>query len=217
MYISTDAIILKNTRYKESSIISRIFTYNHGKLSIIIKGARKSKNNISATVEPGNIINCTFYDGKSSLKTLKEVSLKKIHYHTREYLLNYYFSMAIISILDKLIEENHKLVDVYNLSVHTLEMINTKDIDLDLAFIYFLVQIMANLGFKIEAINNHNIDNKILDYLKILNNSRDINMIHDIDYQSINKIKVVVYNNIKEHLIDLNDVHAIHKIKQIKE
>ena len=47
MYISTDAIILKNTPYKESSVISRLFTYDYGKVSVIFKGAKKSKNNIT--------------------------------------------------------------------------------------------------------------------------------------------------------------------------
>ena len=43
MYISTDAIILKNIPYKESSVISRVFTYEHGKISVIFKGAKKGK------------------------------------------------------------------------------------------------------------------------------------------------------------------------------
>ena len=82
MYISTDAIILKITAYKESSIISRIFTYEHGKTSVIFKGAKKNKNNISGIVELGNIITITYYNNNSSLKTVKEVSLKKIYYNT---------------------------------------------------------------------------------------------------------------------------------------
>ena len=77
--------------------------------------------------------------------------------------------MAIISVLDKSIEENHQLVDVYNLSVYTLELINTKHVNLDLVFIYFLIQIIGNLGFKIDEMNHHNTDNKTLDFLKTLN------------------------------------------------
>ena len=43
MFISTDAIVLKNTPYKESSIISRLFTRESGKISTIFKGAKKNK------------------------------------------------------------------------------------------------------------------------------------------------------------------------------
>ena len=62
MFISTDAIILKNTPYQDSSIISRLFTREQGKLSVIFKGAKKNKGNLSGIIEPGNIINITFYD-----------------------------------------------------------------------------------------------------------------------------------------------------------
>ena len=89
MYISTDAIILKNTAYKESSIISRLFTYEHGKVSVIFKGAKKSKNNISAIIEPANIINITYYNNNSNLKNVKEVNLKKFYYNTLKVLDNY--------------------------------------------------------------------------------------------------------------------------------
>ena len=101
MYISTDAIILKNTPYKESSVISRLFTYEHGKVSVIFKGAKKSKKNISAIIEPSNIINITYYNNNSSLKNVKEVNLKKAYPNTRKILKNYYYIMAIIALLDK--------------------------------------------------------------------------------------------------------------------
>ena len=123
MYTSTDAIILSKLNYKESSLISRLFTYEQGKISTIIKGA-KSKNNIIGTVEPANIIHCTYYNGKSSLKTVKEITLKNIHYNNRSNLLGYYYSMAVVSLLDKTTQENHQLKDLINLSVYILDTIN---------------------------------------------------------------------------------------------
>ena len=73
MFISTDAIILKNTLYKETSIISRLFSKEQGKISVIFKGAKRSKNNVAGIVEPGNIISITYYN-KSNLKVSKESS-----------------------------------------------------------------------------------------------------------------------------------------------
>ena len=96
MFISTDAIVLKNTPYKESSIISRLFTRESGKISTIFKGAKKNKNNIAGIIEPGNIINITFYN-KSNLKIAKETKLMQTHYSSRKILTHYYYTMAIIS------------------------------------------------------------------------------------------------------------------------
>ena len=214
MYTSTDAIILKNLNFKESSIISRIFTYEYGKISIIVKGARKSKNNIVSIIESGNIVNCTFYNGKSSLKTIKDISCKKAHHKTRSDLLRYYFSMAIISILDKSIHEHQELKNLYNLSVYSLDGINKKQIDLDIIFIHFLIHFIDHLGFKLDSIKNKK--NESIEVIDMLNTCNDLNLINQIPVHLINNIKLILYRHMKNHIIDLNDIQAIHMIKNIK-
>ena len=44
MIINTDAIVLKTFSYGETSLISRCFTKDKGKISFIIKGAKSKKN-----------------------------------------------------------------------------------------------------------------------------------------------------------------------------
>ena len=43
MIINTDAIVLKTFSYGETSLISRCFTKDKGKISFIIKGAKSKK------------------------------------------------------------------------------------------------------------------------------------------------------------------------------
>ena len=43
MIINTDAIVLKTFPYGETSLISRCFTKDKGKISFIIKGAKSKK------------------------------------------------------------------------------------------------------------------------------------------------------------------------------
>tara|TARA_B100001540_G_C15790821_1_gene635360 strand:- start:201 stop:872 length:672 start_codon:yes stop_codon:yes gene_type:complete len=215
MYISTEAIILKNINFKESSIISRIFTYEHGKISILIKGAKKSKNNILSIVESGNIVNCTFYNGKSSLKNIKEISCKKAHNQIRNNLLGYYFSMAIISILDKSIHENHQLKNLYNLSVHSLDCIDQKVGTPDIVFIHFLIHLVNHLGFHI--LDTFNIDDSnTKESIDMLNQCHDLNLVGPISPDIIDRIKIALYKHMRNHLIDLNEIQAIKMIKSIK-
>ena len=215
MYISTEAIILKNINFKESSLISRIFSYEHGKISIIIKGARKSKNNIISIVESGNIVNCTFYDGKSSLKNIKEISCKKNHIHTRNDLLSYYFSMAIISILDKSLHDHQHLKNLYNLSIHSLDCIDSKTTNLDIIFIHFLIHLINDLGFNILDTVNIN-DSEIVKIVDSLTKCHDLNLVDQFPSTLINKIKIILYQHMKNNIIDLNDIQAIHMIKKLK-
>ena len=215
MYISTEAIILQNINFKESSIISRIFTYEHGKMSILIKGAKKSKHNILSIVESGNIVDCTFYNGKSSLKNIKDISCKKYHNYTRNNLLRYYFSMAIISILDKSIHENHQLKNLYNLSIHSLDCMDQKISDPDIIFIHFLIHLINDLGFNILDTVKIN-DIEVMKIIDTLTRCHDLNLINKFSINLINEIKVILYQHMKNHIMDLDKIQAIHMIKKIK-
>ena len=225
MFISTDAIILKNTPYKETSIISRLFSKEQGKISVIFKGAKRSKNNVAGIAELGNIINITYYN-KSNLKVSKEINLVNIYYNTRKVLENYYYIMAIISILDKVCMENIQQLDIYNLSISVFDKIDERKIKPNLIFIYFLIQINKLLGFKIPTdhagplADNHSHDNTI-SIIRELHNTIDIldninsDLINKIDL--INQIKIIIYKHMRHYVIDLNDIHAMHMLKQIKD
>ena len=52
MIIDTSAIVLKTFPYGETSLISRCFTKERGKVSFIIKGARSKKNQIAPYFQP---------------------------------------------------------------------------------------------------------------------------------------------------------------------
>lgn len=220
MFISTDAIVLKNTLYKESSIISRLFTRESGKISTIFKGAKKNKSNISGIIEPGNIINITFYN-KSNLKIAKETKLIQTYYSSRKILIHYYYTMAIISLIDKLCMEHEQYTILYDLSVNILEKMDEQKIDIEILFIYFLLHLNKQIGYELNIINSKKSDNTdITDFFNQLNNSIDILYHMDMDIiqkiDLINKLKIIIYRHMKHHVIDLNDVHAINTLKDIK-
>ena len=56
MILQTNAIVLNRMKYKNSSLIARIFTEDAGKISIIMNGAGKRKGNVAGIIEPLNII-----------------------------------------------------------------------------------------------------------------------------------------------------------------
>ena len=219
MFISTDAIILKNTPYKETSIISRLFSKEQGKISVIFKGAKRSKNNVAGIVEPGNIISITYYN-KSNLKVSKEINLVNIYYNTRKVLENYYYTMAIISILDKVCMEDIKQLDIYNLSVSVFDKINEREINTNLIFIYFLIQINKLLGFELPTNTSNNLNKDIMTIIKQFDTT--IHVLDTIDshlenkIDLINQLKIIIYKHMKHYVIDLNDIHAVNMLKNIK-
>ena len=140
MYTTTDAIILKNINYGESSVISRIFTLDLGKISVIFKGAKRKNKNISSIIELANVVNITYYSRtNSTLKTSREVSLLYHHPNSHKVLLNYYYNMAIISLLDKLCHEADPHKKLYRTTIHTLEVIDLNVFFISPSFIMIIL------------------------------------------------------------------------------
>ena len=86
MIIDTTAIVLKTFSYGETSLISRCFTNDRGKISFIIKGAKSKKNLISPYFQPLSYINIIYYENeKESSKLFQKYLLfkygLKFHYH----------------------------------------------------------------------------------------------------------------------------------------
>ena len=76
MLISTNAIILKTIPYGDSSIISRIFTEDHGKITVIAKGVWRPRNTAGYLLEPMNHIQLQYYHKNSrDIQILKDAEL----------------------------------------------------------------------------------------------------------------------------------------------
>ena len=79
MIINTNAIVLKTFSYGETSLISRCFTEDRGKISFIIKGAKSKKNLIAPYFQPLSYINIIFNENeKRELQIVSKVSFVKI-------------------------------------------------------------------------------------------------------------------------------------------
>ena len=76
MIISTNAIVLKTIPYGDTSIICRLFTEKHGKISVIAKGAWGKKKTAGVMLEPMKHIHVQYYNKKTrDIQILKNIEL----------------------------------------------------------------------------------------------------------------------------------------------
>ena len=115
MILTTKAIVLDSIPYQDSSLIIRLFTESVGKIYIIVKGAKKRKNNISLITEPGNIISITLnYKSTKNLQVPSEIDLVYSPPEIRNDIKTLHYVMAIISITDKCCHENEKMHSLFS-------------------------------------------------------------------------------------------------------
>ena len=80
MLIRKDAIILKSYKFRNTSKIIHILSSDSERISLVAKGARRTKSQFSGNIEPLNLTQLVYYikPGKS-LGTLKEATIKNGH------------------------------------------------------------------------------------------------------------------------------------------
>ncbi len=81
MLDKTEGIVLKTTRYSESSVIATIFTKKHGVLSFMLQGIRSSKNKQKGNIlQPLNMLNLEIYlKEQRNLNRIKEYTTSYIY------------------------------------------------------------------------------------------------------------------------------------------
>ena len=221
MIVNTQAIVLHRIKYKNSSLIARLFTKDSGKISIIINGAAKQKGNIAGIIEPSNIVKLNYYQRKTkSLQTFKEANLLYNHFLIREDILKLNVALSTVEIIDKTFHENDVNHETYELVCKTLKMINDCQYDARLILCFFLLKLIESLGFMVNLKNEENMTIILTDNIKqflIRLNEASINSLEKINYQNINLIEVITLleNYIKQHLKINKDIQSLKMMRDI--
>ena len=197
MIIDTDAIVLKTFSYGETSLISRCFTKDKGKISFIIKGAKSKKNLISPYFQPLSFINIIYKENeKRELQVVSKVSFVQIWTKIPLSLRKMSLSQSILEISDFTLEKNDPYPNLFNVLINTFQIFESGDINENILFWNYECKILSEMGFMInieDSLDSELISLKIND--KIINTIQQLinGNISDIDLDTIsldNKKKI---------------------------
>ncbi|MGO9753032.1 MAG: DNA repair protein RecO [Solirubrobacteraceae bacterium] len=68
--LNTDAIVLRSIRYGEADRILHLYTFDHGRMSAIAKGARRTRSRFGARLEPFFQVRLSLHEGRGDLYTV---------------------------------------------------------------------------------------------------------------------------------------------------
>lgn len=145
MYFRTEGVILSSKNFGEADKILKIYTKDHGKISVLAKGVRRPKSRKGGHVEIGNWCKIFVAHGKN-LDLLTEVELKKAFG-----IENLTFEKAsrifhLLELASSLTQEDQKNYQVFKLLVQYLDKVGKKD-NFDLISSVFKVKLLSTLGF----------------------------------------------------------------------
>ncbi len=147
--IKTESFVLHSRKQGESSKIVILYTRNHGKLHIIIKGSRQLKSRHWGVMEPFSHSNVLlYYRSNRDLHYLKEAdsihSFSRIHAHLGK------LTLAAIpcEILMKAEEQDHPNHQAFDLLLETLSTLDARDSGLRHIIRAFEWHYLVQSGFK---------------------------------------------------------------------
>jgi DNA repair protein RecO (recombination protein O) len=146
MNLKSHAIVLKSTKYTDSSLIIKLFTKESGLQSYIVSFGKK--NNTKATFQGLNLIEIESYQkGNNRLARIKTA---KPHYHYSSISTNIYKTTVIQflqEILNNSIQEETANMDLYEFIEAHLQYFDKNEKFNPNFHIYFLIKLTKYLGF----------------------------------------------------------------------
>jgi len=224
MIINTDAIVLKTFSYGETSLISRCFTKDKGKISFIIKGAKSKKNPISPYFQPLSFINIIYKENeKRELQIVSKVSFVQIWTQIPLSLRKMSLSQSILEISDFTLEKDDPYPNLFNMLINTFQNFESGDIDENILFWNYECKILSEMGFMINIEDNFDsglinlkTEDKIINTIqKLINgNISDIDPI-TISVENKKKISKFLYQKLCFYFDGFERLKSFRVIKDI--
>jgi DNA repair protein RecO (recombination protein O) len=148
--ISTEAVVLKSIKYRETSKIVTFYTRQLGKLSAIAKGARRPRNTFASSLEPMSHVALVVYrkEGRE-IQTVSECELKGGFRGIPESLEKMAVGMCLIELVNCVAHEEEQNVRLFNLLVHSLTILNHATKNFVNLLYSFEIHLAGILGFGI--------------------------------------------------------------------
>lgn len=155
MINKTEAIVLRTVDFQESSLIATLFTKNHGKVTVIAKGARRPKSKFAALLVPGQVLEVIYYYKSSrSVQTLSDGSYSRKLHNLRVDLEKMALATTTLELVSQLVHDNEGNGDVYDFLINFLTWINDAAEVARIIFPYVQIRLtqLTGIGLQVESV-----------------------------------------------------------------
>lgn len=206
MIRKTSGIVLSSIRYKDSSIIVKIFTRELGLKSYLINGVRSmGKGSKMALYQPLTLLDLVVYDKENAgLHRISEAKLQRAHQRIPFDFPRTSIALFMTEVINRSIYENYQnesLFDFLSESVVTLDQAETQLSHFPLVF---LIEKAKFLGFSPEDAEGFVIESKNQPFsgLELPKTLEYLNALLEEKYHCSVKIPVILRRKLLDHLLN---------------
>ncbi|MFT5511935.1 MAG: DNA repair protein RecO (recombination protein O) [Bacteroidia bacterium] len=158
MLSKTRGIVVRNTNFKDNSVISHIYTHNFGMQSFMLHGVRNQKGNIRPShIMSLSLVDLVFYKKENAgIQQVKELRcspvLQSIHFN----ILKNSVALFMAEIISATVTEEEQNADLFQFLEQFILMLDLESEKIGNYSIYFLVHLTRYLGFYPKGQYNEN-------------------------------------------------------------
>jgi len=137
------AFILHRRDYQDSSLILELFSLDYGRLSVLVKGAKKRRDVAHFQICNQLLVS---WAGRSELKILTQIESQSLSVSAEFYPCVFYINELLLYLLPKH-EEHHRLFRHYQMLLLELSQKDTRSNQLEPLLRTFEIEMLSELGF----------------------------------------------------------------------
>lgn len=156
MITHTEAIIFKSVDYQESSKIVTMFTREHGKIALMVRGVKKPKSKFSGLIEIGNILDVVYYYKSSrSVQILSEASYAVKNKNLRSDFEKMATMTSALELISQLLHDNEVNKPLFDFTKNMLSWLDGADVHPPKIFPYLQIRLanLTGIGLQLDVAN----------------------------------------------------------------
>ncbi len=226
MIVQSPAIVLKSFPYGDTSLIARCLTRDLGKISVIVRGARRKKNPMGAYFQHLSYLDVIFYYKQSrELQTISKASFLEPWLNLQTDLKTVSIALAIIELTEKAITDHDPHPELFDELINCIRALDIKSHPANVLYWYYEMKLLTLLGFKpdlstddlpginLPVMQNHPSSLNILSTLQ----KHSLESLPELDIKPIDKTIVSQYllTQIHYHFEGIKSLKSLEVIKKI--
>lgn len=163
----SQAIVLNRSAYRESDSLVTVYTKDFGKLSLVARGTKKIQSKLAGHLEPLSLVDVLIIKGRG-FDYIGSALMKDAYLNIKDNLNKIYYAGRAINCFSRLIKEGEPDERLFFLLGRWLEVLdNYPDEEFskengEIFFIFFVLKLLSELGYKPEMYNYLNCREKIM-------------------------------------------------------
>lgn len=144
---NAEAIVIRVRDFDEADKIAVMLTREEGKVQVIARGARRSRNRYASAMQLFTHVKVALYSGRS-MDTCSQIDTVESFRNLREDLLRMAYGAYSCELMDEMIKEKQRNESAYLLLLTTLHLLNAKEYEPEPIRRAYELKLLSILGFR---------------------------------------------------------------------